>query len=202
VWLGFASLLIFNPLPIFFRSSRFWFLKIFGRVMSSGMHTVEVCHLHHGYSSPHCPPVLRFLACVSIHCCPTIQFDFTVLSISDQLCSFTFTMSNVPVFVCAYSVGFSNEWDKCGSTSRLWPLQCVAASLPLLARLIQSLRRYFESGQHSHLINVGPDRSLLLGDFILRWTGGEVFLRNNQQYFLLFVAIVRYVMITDVFSSG
>ncbi|KAF8740038.1 hypothetical protein AX14_008953 [Amanita brunnescens Koide BX004] len=121
VWLGFASLLIFNPLPIFFRSSRFWFLKIFGRVMSSGMHTVE----------------------------------FSDFWLADQLCSFTFTMSNVPVFVCAYSVGFSNEWDKCGSTSRLWPLQCVAASLPLLARLIQSLRRYFESGQHSHLINAG-----------------------------------------------
>lgn len=157
MWLGFATILIFNPIPIWYRSSRIWFLRIFGRVISSGVHTVEVCYLYYEYTSPHCPPVLGFLARVSTFR-RVIAFKLSIPSISDQLCSFTFTMSNIPVFACVYSVGFNDEWDKCGSTSPLWPVQCVAACLPLLARLIQSLRRYFESGLQSHLVNVGADR--------------------------------------------
>lgn len=198
VWLGFATILIFNPLPIWYRSSRVWFLRIFGRVITSGVHTVEVCYLYYEYTSPHYPPVLGFLARVSARHC-AIEFKLNDPSISDQLCSFTFTMSNIPVFACAYSVRFNDEWDKCGSGSPLWPIQCVAGCLPLLSRLIQSLRRYFESGQQSHLVNVGADIPLLLGDFIFPWTGGEVLLGNNQHHLLLLVASIRYVMITDAF---
>ena len=198
VWLGFATILIFNPLPIWYRSSRVWFLRIFGRVISSGVHTVEVCYLYYEYPPPHCPVVLGFLARVSTHHC-VIEFKLSIPSISDQLCSFTFTISNIPVFACAYSVGFNDEWNKCGSTSPLWPIQWVAASWPLLARLIQSLRRYFESGQLSHLVNVGVDIPFPVGDLIFPWTGREVRLGNNQQPFLLLVASIRYVMIAGAF---
>ena len=38
-----------------------------------------------------------------------------------------------------------------------------------------------------------------LGDFIFPWTGGEVFFGNNQYPFLLLVASIRYVLITDAF---
>jgi hypothetical protein len=43
IWLGFAAFFMINPLPIWRKSSRWWFLKSVGRLLLPGMTRVEVC---------------------------------------------------------------------------------------------------------------------------------------------------------------
>ncbi|KAF8186993.1 EXS family-domain-containing protein [Mycena galopus ATCC 62051] len=73
----------------------------------------------------------------------------------DQFCSLVFTLSNLYLVVCVYSEGFSSNWRNCGSTSRFWPLSFLLATLPFFVRVIQSIKRYSDSGLDTHLINAG-----------------------------------------------
>jgi hypothetical protein len=43
---------------------------------------------------------------------------------------------------------------RCMSSSRNWPIQFALAALPLLVRLVQSVKRYSDSKLYTHLINV------------------------------------------------
>lgn len=43
VWLLFMLVLMVNPIPVLSRSTRFWFLRNVGRLLTSGLHRVEVC---------------------------------------------------------------------------------------------------------------------------------------------------------------
>jgi len=57
-------------------------------------------------------------------------------------------------------------------TGRFWIISYVISSLPLLVRLIQSVKRYADSGLSSHLINVSPittDGCFLIYLSILGW---------------------------------
>ncbi|KAI3608133.1 signal transduction protein [Moniliophthora roreri] len=72
----------------------------------------------------------------------------------DQFCSLVFTLSNLYLFACAYANEFE-DWRKCGSTSKYWPVAFVLAILPFIARLVQSIRRYVDSKLITHLINGG-----------------------------------------------
>ncbi|KAF5353642.1 hypothetical protein D9757_013185 [Collybiopsis confluens] len=65
-----------------------------------------------------------------------------------------FTLADLYVFACSYARGFDN-WRKCGSTSKAWPAAFALAMLPLLIRVIQSGKRYFDSRLGTHLINGG-----------------------------------------------
>ena len=44
LWLALTTFIIINPLPIWSKSSRWWFLKKVGRLLISGTRRVEVCH--------------------------------------------------------------------------------------------------------------------------------------------------------------
>ena len=81
-----------------------------------------------------------------------------LLPVSDQLCSLIFSLSNIYVLGCLYAggfgYGFHSSLQECGTNSRRWPIPFALASLPLLARLVQSVRRYFDSKLVMHLINV------------------------------------------------
>lgn len=63
-------------------------------------------------------------------------------------------LSSLQLVVCIYVDGFNSSWRQCGSTSRYWPISLVLAILPFLVRLIQSIKRYVDSGLNTHLINV------------------------------------------------
>lgn len=43
IWLAVTAAILFDPLPLLSRSSRLWFLKIIGKLLVSGIRTVEVC---------------------------------------------------------------------------------------------------------------------------------------------------------------
>uniref|UniRef100_A0A0W0FTA8 Signal transduction protein n=1 Tax=Moniliophthora roreri TaxID=221103 RepID=A0A0W0FTA8_MONRR len=85
---------------------------------------------------------------------PTIWPLFADFWMGDQFCSLVFTLSNLYLFACAYANEFE-DWRKCGSTSKYWPVAFVLAILPFIARLVQSIRRYVDSKLITHLINGG-----------------------------------------------
>jgi hypothetical protein len=41
IWLGFAGIVLINPLPMMHRRSRYWFLRSFGGQFLSGLRPVE-----------------------------------------------------------------------------------------------------------------------------------------------------------------
>lgn len=47
LWLAFAALVMFNPMPTMFKPSRWWLIKNVGKLLTSGMHRVEVSRLPH-----------------------------------------------------------------------------------------------------------------------------------------------------------
>ncbi|KAI0052145.1 EXS-domain-containing protein [Auriscalpium vulgare] len=85
------------------------------------------------------------------------RVEFTDFWMGDQFCSLAFTLGNLYFLACAYSVGFDahpDPWARC-SRPHAWPVPFILAALPLLARLLQSFRRYSDSRLITHLINAG-----------------------------------------------
>ena len=71
IWLAVTAAILFDPLPLLFRSSRLWFLRIIGKLLVSGIRTVEVCciSLRETWSEQTRPfLVRRFLDGVSLLC--------------------------------------------------------------------------------------------------------------------------------------
>lgn len=46
VWLGFAALIMIDPLPILFKPSRYWLIRNVGKLLISGTRRVEVSSLY------------------------------------------------------------------------------------------------------------------------------------------------------------
>jgi hypothetical protein len=80
----------------------------------------------------------------------------------------TFTLSNLYFFVCIYVVNFSpDQTDKCTLNSPKWPIAFLCTVFPLAARLLQSLKRYYDSRSMSHVINVCPLRFSLKTHYVM-----------------------------------
>lgn len=84
---------------------------------------------------------------------PVIRLVLTLFHGSDQFCSLIFSLSNIYLVVCVYSGGLDEHWNRCLSP-RPWGVPFVLASLPLLVRLVQSVKRWVDSRLVTHLINV------------------------------------------------
>ena len=74
----------------------------------------------------------------------------------DQLCSLSFSLTNLYFIGCIYSSGFSGlDWDRhCNTKGPQWVVHFLLAGLPFFCRLVQSLRRWYDSRLGAHLINV------------------------------------------------
>ncbi|PPQ86656.1 hypothetical protein CVT25_006840 [Psilocybe cyanescens] len=66
-----------------------------------------------------------------------------------------FTLSNFYFFACIYVDDFHPDWKKCSVTPSTWPVYFILAALPLFIRLVQSIKRYWDSKLITHLINGG-----------------------------------------------
>lgn len=81
---------------------------------------------------------------------------------ADELNSLVYTIQNFMYIGCAYS----KHWPR-AQTSQVchsgatWPY-ALLASLPPLSRLIQCVKRYYDSGLYIHLINAGKYCSSIL----------------------------------------
>jgi hypothetical protein len=149
IWLAFAVLIIFDPLPFQSRPSRYWLIKNVARQFISGTKPVE----------------------------------FTDFWMGDQFCSMTFTLSNLYFFVCIYVVNFSpDQTDKCTLNSPKWPIAFLCTVFPLAARLLQSLKRYYDSRSMSHVINAGK-----YGSGIISYLFYFLWRHNNSEYGTIFV---------------
>jgi hypothetical protein len=72
----------------------------------------------------------------------------------DQLCSLAFPLGNIYFIACSYAGGFgTHSFQKC-SRPTLWGVPFFLGALPFLARFGQSIRRWWDSGSITHLINV------------------------------------------------
>ena len=72
---------------------------------------------------------------------------------SDQFCSLVFTLSNLYFIPCTYTVGF-DDWRQCTTSTKNWPVMFVVGTLPLTIRVVQSIKRYYDSRLVTHLVNV------------------------------------------------
>jgi hypothetical protein len=102
----------------------------------------------------------------------------------DQFCSLVFTLSNMWFLGCVYGhsedgglgtvaigysegspskhrkprFGFDQHWTRCAKSDTgtlVWVIPIVLAMIPLLVRLVQSVRRWLDSRLITHLINGG-----------------------------------------------
>lgn len=97
---------------------------------------------------------------------------------SDQFCSLVFTLSNLYFIGCAYSGGFNDHWVQCIG-NRKWGVPFVLAALPLLVRLVQSVKRWVDSRLITHLINVSADEFVWYSLAYLAFTiGRQVWVRH------------------------
>ncbi|TBU41712.1 EXS-domain-containing protein [Dichomitus squalens] len=84
------------------------------------------------------------------------RVEFADFWMGDQFCSLIFTLGNLYYVVCVYATGLDPEWRRCTTNhGPKWGVPFLLASLPLLARLVQSVKRYVDSGLVTHLINGG-----------------------------------------------
>lgn len=124
----------------------------------------------------------------------------------DQFCSMLFTLSNLYLFGCVYANGFSLDWRKCGGTSPQWPVSFVLTTLPFAIRVIQSVKRYTDSGLVTHLINVcWLLHSCRSFHRLITLTGREIRVRNRQLFVLFPLAASRsafFVIIPCIFLTA
>ncbi|KAF7763567.1 hypothetical protein Agabi119p4_8104 [Agaricus bisporus var. burnettii] len=85
----------------------------------------------------------------------TQRVEFADFWLGDQLCSLVFTLSNLYLFACLYAEDFNEDWSNCTTQANTWPIVFLLSALPFIIRLIQSIKRYADSGLVTHLINGG-----------------------------------------------
>jgi hypothetical protein len=112
---------------------------------------------------------------------------------SDQLTSLVFFLGNIYFVACSYHIGFQNHPMQICSSPRLWGIPYMVAVIPLFIRLVQSIRRWFDSGLYTHLINVS---SLIYHVMVLSILskGWEIWLRHALLPLLLSLETQRYAL--------
>ncbi|KAI1794482.1 EXS-domain-containing protein [Ganoderma leucocontextum] len=84
------------------------------------------------------------------------RVEFADFWMGDQFCSLTFTLGNLYFIGCLYATGIDQHWRQCmPNRGPKWGIAFLLASLPLVVRLVQSVKRYVDSGLVTHLINGG-----------------------------------------------
>ncbi|KAH9998598.1 EXS-domain-containing protein [Russula vinacea] len=82
------------------------------------------------------------------------RVEFSDFWLGDQFCSLTFPLGNIYFIACSYTRGFgSHPFQEC-SKPTLWGVPFLLGILPFVARFGQSIRRWWDSGLTTHLINV------------------------------------------------
>ncbi|KAI0763435.1 EXS-domain-containing protein [Trametes elegans] len=105
------------------------------------------------------------------------RVEFADFWMGDQFCSLVFTLSHLYFVGCVYATGLDSGWRRCTTNpGPKWGVPFLLASLPLLVRLVQSVKRWVDSRLITHLINGGKYGSGIiqyLFYFIWREQGGH-----------------------------
>ena len=182
-WLVFVCLFFLSPIDIFRRSSRYWLLRVLFRVCTPGYSRVEVCQLYSLLSNE--PPadagqfIAFFLADEMnrwVGEYETIIFQRIADLVAKVSCGPSRTSISWRVHVrfirfhprssssSSSPVSDTKHWpadtfQQCPVGQR-WPYGVILGFAPL-ARLIQCLKRYHDSGIGIHLVNVSLHPMLL-----------------------------------------
>ena len=156
IWLLFVAVLMINPFPVMSRESRWWFLRKVARLLSSGFSRVEVSRSLFEHAV-HIMTYNQFsdfwLGCALSAMAKRLIVDI-LHHFRDQFCSLTFPLGNIYFIACSYTRGFgSHPFQEC-SKPTLWGVPFLLGILPFVARFGQSIRRWWDSGLTTHLINV------------------------------------------------
>ena len=164
IWLGFNTFILCNPFPVFHRSSRVWLFKKFASLIISGVKRVEVC-LRHWLIVVAWAHRVALSSLISGWGLSTFLDDFPrflpMLTFSfqhpprDQLCSLSFSLTNIYFIGCIYRYQFGPNWDyHCSTETPQWVVHFLLAGAPYFCRLVQSIRRWYDTRSTTHLINV------------------------------------------------
>lgn len=83
------------------------------------------------------------------------RVEFTDFWLGDQLCSLVFPLGNIYFIACSYAGGFgTHSFQKCSKPTH-WGVPFLLGAMPFFARFGQSIRRWWDSGTITHLINAG-----------------------------------------------
>ena len=162
IWLLFNTIILCNPLPVHYRSSRMWLIKRFAKLMITGLERVEVRGqlVLLGVAWTHRVALSSLSSGWGEFALLT---DLLLLTLTswfghphrDQICSLNFSLTNLFFVGCVYTSGFQADWNtKCSSHGSYWMAYVVLAVLPFLCRFIQSVRRWYDSRLMTHLVNV------------------------------------------------
>jgi len=174
----FLILFLINPLPIFYRQSRLWFLKKIFRVFLSPLYHVEFCDFWIGDQL--CSLELVFFDLEYFLC---FYINGSNMSSSDSTHTF-----------------FCNSWSQI-------LLQSFFQNLPSWFRFIQCLRRYRDTkNKFPHLVNSGKYASSFFVNIINAFRRTKSFdyhqnkLENPFFYFWIITALISstYKLIWDI----
>ncbi|KAI0035805.1 EXS family-domain-containing protein [Vararia minispora EC-137] len=129
----------------------------------------------------------------------TQPVQFADFWLGDQFTSLAFPLGNIYFIACSYHVRFNEDTMETCSRPREWGVPFVIATLPLLSRLVQSIRRWIDSGLYTHLINGGKYGSgIIYYLFYYLWRHNGAIHDASFVLFCLFGAIyVAYATIWD-----
>jgi hypothetical protein len=143
------------------KPSRWWLVKNVSGLITSGFHQVEVFILSllalHRLRMYRPLKFADFWMGYVFHVFGSTKYKADIFFLSsDQLCSLIFTLSNIYFIICAYANQFRpTVWQQCDcGTGAGWATPFILAILPLVLRLVQSVRRYADLKSNIHLINV------------------------------------------------
>ncbi|KAJ9116645.1 hypothetical protein QFC20_000578 [Naganishia adeliensis] len=131
VWIVFTVLFFINPVPVYYQHARYWLLSVLARVFTPGYSRVEF---------------IAFFVADELN--SWVDRELTANA------SLSYTFGNFWFIGCAYNKGWpANIFSAC-SASHNWVYGLLLA-IPALIRLIQCIKRWYDSRLQIHLINAG-----------------------------------------------
>ncbi|TRM63672.1 EXS family-domain-containing protein, partial [Schizophyllum amplum] len=119
------------------------------------------------------------------------RVEFADFWMGDQFCSLVFTLSNLYIIPCVYATGIDDGWRRCTANSKNWPVMFVVGTLPLLIRVVQSVKRYYDSRLVTHLVNGGKyGTGILMYLMYFFWRHGSMW--TGPFYALYIVTAILY----------
>ncbi|KIJ36931.1 hypothetical protein M422DRAFT_50759 [Sphaerobolus stellatus SS14] len=125
----------------------------------------------------------------------TTSVEFADFWLGDQFCSLTFSLAHIYTIGCAYDVGWKDVFGRCASSAH-W-VTFALLTLPYFSRLVQSVRRYYDSKLPTHLINAGK-----YGSSILNYALYYVWRMRGSKYDTSFVVWCIFATLNSVYSYG
>jgi hypothetical protein len=131
-----VAVFFLNPLPVLRRDARYWFLRVLSRVCTPGISRVEVSSGSSDWRTER-----------------RLTWQFIAFFVADELNSLVYTIQNIFFMSCGYAHQWPDDiFHVCPSGSS-WPYALLLC-LPALARLLQCVKRWYDTRLRIHLINV------------------------------------------------